>query len=94
MDIFHKFGIYPNMRYTDYFSRYLKEFGVPKLSRKQWQRLLNIVYMETLVTATSESGERNIKHHQTYRHTKSLNELTGLKKPYYLMQEMLKLSQK
>ncbi len=80
------------MVYTDYFSRYIKECGVPPLSKEQWQRLLNIVYMEALVTATSECGERRIKNYQTYRHTKSLNELTGRKKPYYLIGEMLKLS--
>ncbi len=78
--------------YTDYFSRYIKDWGVPPLSKEQWQRLLNIVYMEALVTATSECGDRSIKHYQTYRHTKSLNELTGRKKPQYLMGEMLKLS--
>lgn len=80
------------MKYTDHFSFYIKHYGVPPLNQKQWGRLLNIVFMESLITASSECGERAIKHSQTYRHTKSLNDLTGRKKPHYLLDEMLKLS--
>jgi len=81
------------MKYTDHFSFYLRNYGIPQLNKVQWERLLNIVFMEALITATSECGSKAIKTTQTYRHTKSLNELTGRKKPEHLLREMLTLSQ-
>jgi hypothetical protein len=93
LEFFHIFGFYPAMVYCDYFSSYLNNNAVPKLSKEQWQRMLNIVYMEAIVTATSECGANAIKNYNSYRQVKSLNQLTGRKKPYYLMLEMLKLSE-
>ncbi|OAB79757.1 hypothetical protein [Cochleicola gelatinilyticus] len=82
------------MKYTDYFSFYLKNYGVPDLSAEQWQRLLNIVFMESLIVSSSETQQISKNHNKTYRQTKSLNSLTGRKEPILLMKEMLKLSKK
>tara|TARA_R110000851_G_C13101390_1_gene568474 strand:+ start:13584 stop:13874 length:291 start_codon:yes stop_codon:yes gene_type:complete len=95
LEIFHIFGLYPNMKYSDYFSYHLKYYGIPKLNLEQYQRMMNIVFMEGYLSGLSDNPSEKIKNSAIrYRGIKSLNELTKRLPPQNLLIQMEKLSEK
>ncbi len=78
------------MKYTSYFADKFKRHGVPTLSYEQFARLMNIVFLEgTLQNFKSFEREHTLGR---YRIEWRLTKLTKDKEPYYLLQEMIKLS--
>jgi|TARA_R100000479_G_scaffold174871_1_gene124280 hypothetical protein len=94
MDIFLFLGIIP-MKYTYYFSDRIRNDGVPKLNQEQFRRMMNIVFVEGMLTAFSQpSVDRIDLMHKRYRDIKSLNELTNRLRPEILYDQMKRLSEK
>ena len=63
------------MKYSDYFSHHFKYHGIPKLNLEQYQRMLNIVFMEGYLSWLSDNRNEKIKNLAVrYRGIKSLNE--------------------
>lgn len=72
----------------------IKNFGVPKLNREQFERFMNIVFIEGMIAGTSEEGNPDKYMNKRYRQGKTLNELTERKRPELLYDQMKKLSEK
>lgn len=83
------------MKYSDYFGMQIKNFGLPKLNKEQFQRMMNIAFVEGLIVGMSERGKNDTTYTwKHYRDKKSLNELTKRLPPEKLYFEMIKLSEK
>ncbi|MAO10889.1 MAG: hypothetical protein CMC07_08410 [Flavobacteriaceae bacterium] len=94
MDIFLFLGNNP-MKYTYYFSDRIRNDGVPKLNQEQFRRMMNIVFVEGMLTAFNQpSVDRIDLMHKRYRDIKSLNELTKRLRPEILYDQMKRLSEK
>ena len=70
----------------------VKNFGAPKLNTEQFQRMMNIIHIESLISGLFHKDEYKDKFEFRYRQSKSLNELTGRKTPEVLYKEMIRLS--
>tara|TARA_R110000787_G_scaffold11399_3_gene37803 strand:- start:283 stop:498 length:216 start_codon:yes stop_codon:yes gene_type:complete len=68
----------------------VKNFGVPKLNKEQFGRMMNIVFIEGLIVGNYDAGHRYLK--EGYRNRKSLNELTKRMTPEKLYQDLIKKS--
>ena len=85
------------MTYANFFSSVTKDNGQPNLSPDQFRRMMNIVYIEGVI-----SGIKRIKEKETgqyfkydvliFKHDSVLTELTGNLKPNALLREMYNLS--
>jgi hypothetical protein len=85
------------MIYANYFSSVTKDNGQPNLSADQFRRMMNIIYIEGVI-----SGIKRIKEKETgqyfkydvliFKHDAVLTELTGNLKPGMLLREMYRLS--
>jgi hypothetical protein len=81
------------MKYSDYFSHHFKYYGIPNLNLEQYQRLMNIVFMEGHLSGLSENPKDTLRNSTLrYRGIKSLNQLTKRLPPNKLLDEMEKLS--
>jgi len=83
------------MKYSDYLSYHIKYYGIPKLNLEQYQRLMNIVFMEGHLSGLSNNSNETVRNSKLrYRGIKSLNELTKRLPPQNLLIQMEKLSEK
>ncbi len=75
------------MKYSEHFGVMVKNFGVPNLNKEQFQRMMNIVFIEGLIVGNYDAGNRYLK--EAYRNRKSLNELTKRMTPENLYQNLI-----
>lgn len=77
------------MSYTTFFIEQFNEHHkAPKLNQVQLHRIFNIIDVEGQINATSPTNYELRK-----RFVGKLKALTGNKKPFVLLQEMIKLSE-
>lgn len=88
------------MKYTNYFSSVIKEQGRFNLDTCQFQRFMNIVYVEGVITGLMKIKESIKDSPEPYkydllifRQDKTLTELTGNLEPNELIMEMMELSE-
>lgn len=87
------------MKYTKYFAFLTKEYGPPQLSNYQFARMMNIIYVEGVISGINKIKE-NYKNTPEFtrfdliifRKQRSLTELTGNIKPEDLIKEMMSFS--
>jgi hypothetical protein len=65
----------------------VKNFGVPNLNKEQFQRMMNIVFIEGLIVGNYDAGSKYLE--EGYRNRKALNKLTNRKTPENLYQELI-----
>ncbi len=75
------------MKYSEHFGLMVKNFGVPKLNKEQFQRMMNIIFIEGLIVGNYDAGSRYLE--EGYRNRKALNKLTNRKTPEKLYQELI-----
>ena len=87
------------MQYTKHFSFIVKENGQPQLSSEQFRRVMNIVFLEGVISGLRKVKESNKNTDQFYkydmlifREEKRLTELTGNIRSESLLKEMMSLS--
>ncbi len=82
------------MKYTHFFSLMIKTQGIPQLGVDQFQRLMNIVYLEGRISSYSliETDHKRL-FLRKFRMEKQLTDLTGNQHPNNLIQEMITLSE-
>ncbi len=83
------------MRYSMYFGYRIKHYGLPFFNKEQFQRMMNIVFIEGVMSGMNQTGSFKETFHQQkrYAHTKTLNKLTKRYPPESLYKEMIRLSQ-
>ena len=81
------------MRFTNYFSKITKELGTPQLDTNQFQRMMNIVHLESNVKTLKWLDLNSTKVFQKLGQSESkLSKLTKGLEPEALLEEMSKLS--
>jgi len=83
------------MKYTSYFSSVIKAQGQPHLSDYQFRRMMNIVYLESYISALDflqkKEGHRRYEMLKFKKHKKLVFNTTNME-PKELMEEMLRFS--
>ena len=86
------------MKYTKYFGLITKEQGRLNLSTEQFQRMMNIVYLEGVISGLNKAKETYKDTNQYYKydtiifkHEVQLTDLTGNLTPDLLIEEMMRL---
>ena len=87
------------MKYTRYFGLITKEQGRLNLSTEQFQRMMNIVYVEGVILGLNNAKEtyKNTKQYYKYdtlilRQEIQLSDLTSNLAPDLLLKEMMRFS--
>ena len=87
------------MQYSKYFGLITKENGALNLSKNQFQRLMNIVFIEGVINGMNKAkesykGTEKYYRYDTliFRHSMKLSDLTGNLPPERLLKEMFKLN--
>jgi hypothetical protein len=87
------------MRYTSYFATVIKDNGQPKFSAYQFQRFMNIVYLEGELNGIKRIKKSLTNTSSFYKYDvllfkieKQLTDLTGNFTPDQLLKEMLSLN--
>ena len=85
------------MIYANYFSSVTKDNGQPNLSADQFRRMMNIVYIEGVISGIKRIKEKEKGQHfkhdiLIFKHGSVLTGLTGNLKPNALLREMYLLS--
>jgi hypothetical protein len=63
------------LKYSEHFGIMVKNFGVPKLNKGQFQRMMNIVFIEGLIVGNYDAGSRYLE--EGCRNRKALNKPTN-----------------
>jgi len=87
------------MKYSYYFGEITKEKGQLNLSSKQFRRMMNIVFLEGVISGLNRIRKTFKGTDQFYKYDiiifkedKKLTELTGNVAPGFLLEEMIKNS--
>ena len=87
------------MKYTTYFSEFAKQSGVPRVSHKQFKRMMNIIWLETQLSSMHyvKKDLTNTPFHRRYDLVirsldDRLSDLTKNLEPWKLMKEFGNLS--
>lgn len=87
------------MKYTKYFGAVTKEKGQLNLATSQFQRMMNIVYLEGVIAGLIKAKDtyKNTNEFHRYdmlifKQNSKLTELSGNLTPELLLQEMVRLS--
>jgi hypothetical protein len=85
------------MIYTRYFASVTKENGQPNLSPDQFRRMMNIVFVEGILSGMGKIKEMDTTQYYKYdtlifKQDTVLTDLTGNLKPGELLKEMHRLS--
>lgn len=88
-------------KYSRYFGEVLKQHGIPSFSVSQFQRMMNIVYLEGKLSAQEDflkcmaekDGQREYARLK-FRNEHKLGELTRNKSPHKLVIEFVDVSHK
>jgi hypothetical protein len=94
LDIFHNFGKIPFMQYTNHFSKMIKVMGAPHLNSSQFQRMMNIIYIEASIDAIKSldiNGQDIFL--KIHRMESKLKRLCNELEPEKLFKKMIELSE-
>ena len=85
------------MLYSNYFSSFTKDNGPPNLNPDQFRRLMNIIYLEGVITGIKRIKDKEKTQPFKYdilifKHDNVLTDLTGNLNPRELLREMYMLS--
>lgn len=81
------------MKYTKYFSHHIKYNGIPQLSISQFQRMMNIVFVEGSINSLPKLNGQGYSYTlESFKNQKALTELTGNLTPENLYTDMIRLS--
>ena len=85
------------MRYTNYFSSIVKEQGPPHLNPDQFRRMMNIVFLEGMISGMEKVKAKEKSQSFKYdmlilKQNQILTKLTGNLKPSLLIREMYQMS--
>ena len=83
------------MKYTKYFSIIISSKGQPHLSDYQYQRFMNIVFVEGVIEGLQKANKQlNNRSFDIliFKYQKKLTDLTGHLKPEQLIKEMVSYS--
>ena len=85
------------MRYTNYFSSIVKEQGPPHLNPDQFRRMMNIVFLEGMISGMekvkAKEKSQSFKYDMLiFKQNQILTKLTGNLKPSLLIREMYQMS--
>lgn len=81
------------MKYTKYFSHHVEYNGIPHFSILQFQRMMNIVFMEGSINSLPQLNGQGYSYTlESFKKQRVLTELTGNLTPENLYIEMIRLS--